>query len=552
MAEEIKMAPAAYQNKQTAVHITKVKCVPSGHGVRQFLLYCVVLNGKKAGTELHVPMRAAEAEAALKYWTDLTAMPIDQHYEFESDDRPIASIVYRNNQPSYASNVQVDYAHRAKVINDMMIVAGLGGEYNTAENRELIRSFDTTSQAKQWAEQYIELRKKVTDKPIEKTDGLDEAFGRSVITHNAKSRGEYFSRANAIFQRYEFDEAEWDWRSKEALGELKSHDDYAGESVDQAVRTIALYCMDKKPDHEAVMQDFKMLMIANDSQLAHFKAATGYANRADAYQNGKTASELYIMVEQWLEGRKVKSNEKATKVNDELSGSLTTPKAIVTQNPVPQSVPAKTDEPEVSEAEFVDETPKALAVREVAFTGRALFPTKQEQSVMAELAEDGFKSGLLPNIKSLAAAKFIVETGRELGIPPSLALRKIQIIQGQPALAAELMWALVLNSGLVEDFEIDEQPNQCTVMVKRSGKRPYTTTFTLEMAGKIMTKENGNTIPMSQKYNWRAMPGVMCKWRALSAACRTIFPDVTLGVYSREEMEDNIDFTAAPELATAS
>jgi hypothetical protein len=191
-------------------------------------------------------------------------------------------------------------------------------------------------------------------------------------------------------------------------------------------------------------------------------------------------------------------------------------------------------------------------IRDTAFTGRALLPSEAEWRTMGEVAMTGFKSGLLKDIKNEHAAKFIVETGRELGIPPSLALRKINLIHGQPSMAAELMWALVLDSGKLEDFEIVEAADHCTVTVHRKGaKKPYTTTFSLDMARKIVTSEyvNGDKkpIPLSDKYNWKSMPGVMCKWRALSAACRTIFPDVTLGLYSREEMEDAIDFTVDPD-----
>lgn len=371
-----------FGSTSATVHITKIKCERSGHGDRRFRLYCTVITGKSKGFELSVPMLELEAERTFKYWTDLGTMPTDQEYTFDIDDQPIASIVYENHQPHHASDIQADYGHRAKVIADTMTAAGLKLEHHIYDNRQLgelrekVVNFDTTAQAKEWATEYIkEHTKPVEDIPDtvldeldemkrageKMTDELDEALERSVITHDQKTRGEYFARANAIFKRYEFEDAEWDWRSKEALGNLTSHDDYKGESIDAAVRTIALYCMDKKPDHEAVMQDFKMLMLTNGSQLTHFKAATGYANRADAYQNGKKASELYVMVEQWLEGRKKKSNGEAPKSNDEPTLPPTTPNQPQQNGIEWSSAPVQSTEPTVVDADFVDTTPKSIA-----------------------------------------------------------------------------------------------------------------------------------------------------------------------------------------------
>ncbi len=195
-----------------------------------------------------------------------------------------------------------------------------------------------------------------------------------------------------------------------------------------------------------------------------------------------------------------------------------------------------------------------LAASSLSFTGRALLPTEQEWRTMTEVATTGYKSGLL-RIDNLEAAKFLVETGRELGIPPSLALRKLHMLGGQISMAAELMWAMVLNSGKLADFSIVEEADRCTVTVRRLGAtQPYSTTFSVEMAQRIMTRAEGRLVPLAEKTNWRQMPGVMCRWRAISAACRVIFPDITLGVYSKEEMEDAIEFgeTARPSRNAAS
>jgi hypothetical protein len=47
------------------------------------------------------------------------------------------------------------------------------------------------------------------------------------------------------------------------------------------------------------------------------------------------------------------------------------------------------------------------------------------------------------------------------------------------------------------------------------------------------------------KDNWKKQPVVMLKWRAISACCRVVFPDVIQGMYMTEEL--NPDVTISPE-----
>lgn len=213
--------------------------------------------------------------------------------------------------------------------------------------------------------------------------------------------------------------------------------------------------------------------------------------------------------------------------------------------PVVPIASTETKEPvssEVIEGEIVADKPQlALVPAQSSVSQASLLPAPSEWAFMRDMAQAAIKSGLLPSgIKSPDAALYIIETGRELGIAPTLALRKIQIIQGQPTLAAELMLALVKRSGLLEFISIQGDSQSCTVTMRRKGEADYTETFTMDMARQMKTKEDGKVIPLSEKFNWRSMPATMLKWRAVSACCRTVFPDITLGIYTSEEMSDNL------------
>lgn len=165
-------------------------------------------------------------------------------------------------------------------------------------------------------------------------------------------------------------------------------------------------------------------------------------------------------------------------------------------------------------------------------------PNADEWAIIKEEAGILFKSGLLPNhIKTPEQAIAIMLKGRELSVPAMTALAKIQVIQGTPSVQPELMLALVQRSGLMEDFRIVESNDRlATISVKRVNQDWKQETFTFEQASKMKTKEDGKTIPLTEKYNWRSMPKVMLLWRCWSAILRVVFGDVVSGLYLIEEL----------------
>lgn len=160
-----------------------------------------------------------------------------------------------------------------------------------------------------------------------------------------------------------------------------------------------------------------------------------------------------------------------------------------------------------------------------------------------ELAEKIAKTDFVPSAlrgkpESVLAA---ILTGHELGIGPMQSLAKIHVIEGRPAMAAELMRALVLAKG--HDLWVVEANNtRCTVGAKRSGS-DRESTFT-------WTKDDAKTAGLDGRKNWRQYPRAMLLARATSEAIRAVFPDVVAGVsYSVEELTDGdvLDPDAATE-----
>lgn len=160
-------------------HITKLKCeVPATTertGIQKHIkVWFVVDKGRSKGAELDTIVSVQEAHQAFKLWCDVAALEVGQEYTFDLDERPFSMVVYRTNRYQL-SDIQTDFAHRAALVNERMVAAGLGAQYNTGDNREKIRAFDTTAQALVWADEYIkEHGKPMADIPDSVLDDLKE------------------------------------------------------------------------------------------------------------------------------------------------------------------------------------------------------------------------------------------------------------------------------------------------------------------------------------------------------------------------------------------
>lgn len=143
------------------------------------------------------------------------------------------------------------------------------------------------------------------------------------------------------------------------------------------------------------------------------------------------------------------------------------------------------------------------------------------------------ESGFLPQaIKTPAQAVAIIMTGRELGIPTCQALRQINIVQGKPTMAAELMLALAYTHIPGFKYELLETTaTQCVCKFTRPGHTPLTHKFTIADA---------QALGLAGKDNWKKQPATMLRWRTISSGLRLVAPDAIAGVYSPEELAPDV------------
>lgn len=153
---------------------------------------------------------------------------------------------------------------------------------------------------------------------------------------------------------------------------------------------------------------------------------------------------------------------------------------------------------------------------------------------MKERASLLVKSGFLPSaINTTEKALTIMMTGMELGLGFMESLRSINVIQGKPAMAAQLLLGLCHRTKQVEQAYFKEETDTRVVFVlKRKGSPHYESVFTMEDARRL---------GLAEKDNYKKQPKTMLSWRAISKACRVMFPDAICGLYTPEELAEGVD-----------
>lgn len=154
-------------------------------------------------------------------------------------------------------------------------------------------------------------------------------------------------------------------------------------------------------------------------------------------------------------------------------------------------------------------------------------------------------SRLYTNFGSREAIFAIILRGRALGMDATTALASFHIVEGRPTMHADLIVARVLASGKAEYFERTESTNtSATYVTKRKGGRhEQSETFTIDdaFAAGLVQKGDGpdGYVGVSKRggaTNWDKYRRVMLRHRAAAALARDVYPDVTLGLYTPDEV----------------
>lgn len=157
---------------------------------------------------------------------------------------------------------------------------------------------------------------------------------------------------------------------------------------------------------------------------------------------------------------------------------------------------------------------------------------------------------------AIAGISTMILYGAELGLSPMQAMRSMHVIEGQATLSAAGKVALVKRSSRCSSFEVlEESDEHCTaetVRLRADGTKLPSRRLTVRVwwgdAKDIPKAETGvlYVLPSLDKSGqptapWQRTPGRMVKARATSWLCDNVYEDVTLGLYSAEEVVDFSD-----------
>lgn len=252
-----------------------------------------------------------------------------------------------------------------------------------------------------------------------------------------------------------------------------------------------------------------------------------------------------------MPGRDDGFDEREETDDAEFEDMISKPKAP-SQPPPAAEAPAPEPKSEPRASAPKPEGPKRDALAKTQPTGewsQLLEPRNLKQAWW--LAEQMANSRLFSKFASAEQAYMVMLRGRALGLDAVTAASAFHNIDGQLAMHADLIEALVLRSGLAEYFDLVETTRQrATYATKRKGaRREVTITFTIEDAFHAqLVEKHASGIDgyrgiskTGKASNWDKVRPTMLRHRAKTQLCRAVYADVVLGLYSPDELSDGRD-----------
>lgn len=145
------------------------------------------------------------------------------------------------------------------------------------------------------------------------------------------------------------------------------------------------------------------------------------------------------------------------------------------------------------------------------------------------------KSGFLPNtVRTPEQAVAIMMKGREIGVPAMQAFSQINIIQGKPAVSAELQLALIYRAHPNAKIEFEKLDiDGCVILAARPNGKLQRFEF---------NEADAKAAQLTGKDNWKKYPRAMYRSRCVSEMARSLFPDAIMGCsYTPEELGANVN-----------
>ena len=176
-----------------------------------------------------------------------------------------------------------------------------------------------------------------------------------------------------------------------------------------------------------------------------------------------------------------------------------------------------------------------------------IFVTSDNFIMAMQMAKALSSSTIVPQTfqKNDSNCLIAIEQAQRLRVSPLMVMQNLYVIHVRPSWSSKILIAPIKNSGKFDmELQFDEakdkdgKPFSCVAWTMKNGRRVEGMTVDMDMA-----KAEGWLAKNGSK--WKTMPQLMLRYRAASFFSSLNCPELTMGLYTREEMEDN-DFKKYP------
>ena len=169
-----------------------------------------------------------------------------------------------------------------------------------------------------------------------------------------------------------------------------------------------------------------------------------------------------------------------------------------------------------------------------------IFGTSDNFIMATQMAKALAQSSIVPTTyqNNVGNCIIAIEQAQRLNISPMAVMQNLHVIQGRPSWSSKFLIAMINDSGkfdielqFEEKNDKDGRPFSCMAWTTKNGRRVEGMTVDMEMA-----KSEGWLAKNGSK--WKTMPQLMLRYRAASFFSSLNCPELTLGLYTKEELLD--------------
>lgn len=176
-----------------------------------------------------------------------------------------------------------------------------------------------------------------------------------------------------------------------------------------------------------------------------------------------------------------------------------------------------------------------------------IFGTSDNFIMAMQMAKALADSTIVPQTyqKNPSNCLIAIEQAQRLDVSPMMVMQNLYVIHERPSWSSKFLIAAINNSGkydmelqFEETKDKDGKPFSCLAWTMKNGRRIEGMVVDMEMAkNEGWLGKNGS--------KWKTMPQLMLRYRAASFFSSLNCPELTLGLYTKEEIVDG-DFKEYP------